>query len=260
MTAIDSSRIRTPDGRPDPAMASTPSAKAMSVATGIAHAPPSAASPPETAIATRAGTTMPPAGREQRQGGGLHAGQLAHATARASPPSRPRRRRRPAGRRPPSRQARGPGEATRARSRARYSRSPGRRLRRRLPRAGPPRWRAGAAARRSSPGAGTQPAIPPGHRAFAVTESARAWWLGEPRQTSRFADMRPDTRVHHPDDPRHRRPGARRTYPQAAALACGARARPDPGPFDEAVQLLIAPVLLMFYRRPMRDAWRGAMR
>ena len=61
MTAIDSSSTRTPDGRPEPAMASTPSAKAMSVATGIAHAPPSAASPPETRYRHEGGQTMPPA-------------------------------------------------------------------------------------------------------------------------------------------------------------------------------------------------------
>jgi hypothetical protein len=30
---------------------------------------------------------------------------------------------------------------------------------------------------------------------------------------------------------------------------------PIPGPFDEAVLLLIAPVFLIFYRQPLRDAW-----
>ncbi len=30
---------------------------------------------------------------------------------------------------------------------------------------------------------------------------------------------------------------------------------PIPGPFDEAVLLLLAPVLLVFYRRQMREAW-----
>ena len=60
MTAIASSSTRTPEGSIVPASASTPSAKAMSVATGIAHAPPSAAAPHDTASATSAGTTMPP--------------------------------------------------------------------------------------------------------------------------------------------------------------------------------------------------------
>jgi hypothetical protein len=33
---------------------------------------------------------------------------------------------------------------------------------------------------------------------------------------------------------------------------------PIPGPFDEAVLLLVAPPLFIFYREPMRDAWRRA--
>jgi hypothetical protein len=33
---------------------------------------------------------------------------------------------------------------------------------------------------------------------------------------------------------------------------------PIPGPFDEAVLLLVAPPLFAFYREPMRDAWRRA--
>lgn len=33
---------------------------------------------------------------------------------------------------------------------------------------------------------------------------------------------------------------------------------PIPGPVDEAVLLLIAPVFVALYRRPMRDAWRRA--
>jgi hypothetical protein len=33
---------------------------------------------------------------------------------------------------------------------------------------------------------------------------------------------------------------------------------PIPGPFDEAVLLLVAPPLFVFYREPMRDAWRRA--
>jgi hypothetical protein len=33
---------------------------------------------------------------------------------------------------------------------------------------------------------------------------------------------------------------------------------PIPGPVDEAVLLLIAPVLVLFYRRELADAWRQA--
>lgn len=33
---------------------------------------------------------------------------------------------------------------------------------------------------------------------------------------------------------------------------------PIPGPLDEAVLLLIAPVLALFYRRQLADAWRRA--
>jgi hypothetical protein len=33
---------------------------------------------------------------------------------------------------------------------------------------------------------------------------------------------------------------------------------PIPGPLDEAVLLLIAPVFFVFYRGPMREAWRDA--
>ena len=35
---------------------------------------------------------------------------------------------------------------------------------------------------------------------------------------------------------------------------------PIPGPVDEALLLLIAPVFALFYREPMRDAWREASR
>ena len=35
---------------------------------------------------------------------------------------------------------------------------------------------------------------------------------------------------------------------------------PVPGPFDEALLILIAPIFAMFYRTPMRDAWRQAER
>jgi hypothetical protein len=34
---------------------------------------------------------------------------------------------------------------------------------------------------------------------------------------------------------------------------------PIPGPVDEAVLLLIAPIFAIFYREPMRDAWQRAL-
>ncbi len=33
---------------------------------------------------------------------------------------------------------------------------------------------------------------------------------------------------------------------------------PIPGPGDEAILLLIAPIFVLFYRTPMRDAWERA--
>jgi hypothetical protein len=33
---------------------------------------------------------------------------------------------------------------------------------------------------------------------------------------------------------------------------------PIPGPFDEAILLLVAALLFTFYRRSMREAWRDA--
>jgi hypothetical protein len=35
---------------------------------------------------------------------------------------------------------------------------------------------------------------------------------------------------------------------------------PIPGPVDEAVLVLIAPIFMTFYREPMSDAWRKASR
>jgi hypothetical protein len=35
---------------------------------------------------------------------------------------------------------------------------------------------------------------------------------------------------------------------------------PIPGPFDEALLLILAPVLFGFYRQPMREAWARAER
>lgn len=33
---------------------------------------------------------------------------------------------------------------------------------------------------------------------------------------------------------------------------------PIPGPVDEAALLLVAPIFMLFYRQPMRDAWQRA--
>jgi hypothetical protein len=35
---------------------------------------------------------------------------------------------------------------------------------------------------------------------------------------------------------------------------------PLPGPLDEVILILVAPVFLIFYREPMRDAWARAAR
>jgi hypothetical protein len=35
---------------------------------------------------------------------------------------------------------------------------------------------------------------------------------------------------------------------------------PIPGPVDEAVLLVLAPLLFVFHREPMREAWRAAAR
>jgi hypothetical protein len=35
---------------------------------------------------------------------------------------------------------------------------------------------------------------------------------------------------------------------------------PIPGPVDEALLLLVAPIFIVFYREPMRDAWHAASR
>jgi hypothetical protein len=46
--------------------------------------------------------------------------------------------------------------------------------------------------------------------------------------------------------------------PRPLRWVAGAALLPVPGPVDEAALLLVAPVLLAFYREPMRDAWRRA--
>ena len=46
--------------------------------------------------------------------------------------------------------------------------------------------------------------------------------------------------------------------PKPLRWLAGLGLMPIPGPFDELLLLLIAPVLFGFYRRPMRDAWSSA--
>ena len=48
--------------------------------------------------------------------------------------------------------------------------------------------------------------------------------------------------------------------PRPLRLLAGIALLPIPGPFDEAVLLFVAPLLWMFHREPMRDAWREARR
>jgi hypothetical protein len=48
--------------------------------------------------------------------------------------------------------------------------------------------------------------------------------------------------------------------PRPLRWLAGLALLPVPGPFDEAVLLLIAPILFLFYRDPMRGAWRDAAR
>jgi hypothetical protein len=48
--------------------------------------------------------------------------------------------------------------------------------------------------------------------------------------------------------------------PKPLRWAAGLALLPIPGPGDEALLLLVAPVFAIFYRVPLRDAWRGAER
>ena len=48
--------------------------------------------------------------------------------------------------------------------------------------------------------------------------------------------------------------------PKPLRWLAGIAALPIPGPVDEIVLLLIAPVLWTFYRGPMREAWAEAAR
>ena len=49
-----------------------------------------------------------------------------------------------------------------------------------------------------------------------------------------------------------------RRIPKPLRWIAGIGLLPIPGPVDEAVLLLIAPIFLGFYREPMRDAWSRA--
>jgi hypothetical protein len=49
-----------------------------------------------------------------------------------------------------------------------------------------------------------------------------------------------------------------RRIPRPLRWVAGLALLPVPGPFDEAVLLLVAVPLLAFYRRPLRDAWQLA--
>jgi hypothetical protein len=46
--------------------------------------------------------------------------------------------------------------------------------------------------------------------------------------------------------------------PRPLRWLIGLGALPIPGPFDEAALLLAGLILVLFYRRPMRDAWQKA--
>jgi hypothetical protein len=47
--------------------------------------------------------------------------------------------------------------------------------------------------------------------------------------------------------------------PKPLRWIAGLALLPIPGPFDEAVLLLVAVLLFVFYREHMRDAWRKAL-
>jgi hypothetical protein len=47
--------------------------------------------------------------------------------------------------------------------------------------------------------------------------------------------------------------------PKPLRWLAGIALLPIPGPFDEAVLLLIASILCLFYRQSMRDAWLAGL-
>jgi hypothetical protein len=48
--------------------------------------------------------------------------------------------------------------------------------------------------------------------------------------------------------------------PKPLRWVAGLGLLPIPGPMDEFVLILIAPIFLAFYRKPMREAWRRSPR
>jgi hypothetical protein len=48
--------------------------------------------------------------------------------------------------------------------------------------------------------------------------------------------------------------------PKPLRWVAGIGLLPIPGPVDEVLLVLVAPIFLLFYREPMRDAWRKAAR
>lgn len=45
--------------------------------------------------------------------------------------------------------------------------------------------------------------------------------------------------------------------PKPLRLVAGLALLPIPGPVDEVILLLVAPILFAFYREPVRDAWQA---
>jgi hypothetical protein len=48
--------------------------------------------------------------------------------------------------------------------------------------------------------------------------------------------------------------------PRPLRWAAAVALLPVPGPFDEAVLLVVAPLLFLFHRGPLRQAWKAAER
>jgi hypothetical protein len=46
--------------------------------------------------------------------------------------------------------------------------------------------------------------------------------------------------------------------PKPLRWVAGLALLPIPGPLDEAVIIVVAPLFYIFYRRPVREAWDGA--